>query len=76
MPASVSVNVLSSSVMRAATPSASTTTWHTAQDKGSPWFGGTGNGSYFYLASDSGDAVHQVFATREGCSCMRKLASS
>jgi hypothetical protein len=32
----------------------------TAQDRGSPWFGGTGNGSYLQYTSGSGSNIYQI----------------
>ena len=34
---------------------------HIAQDKGSPWFGGTGNDSYLFYTSGHGKFIHQVY---------------
>jgi hypothetical protein len=39
---------------------------HVAQDKGTPWFGGTGNGSYLFYVSGRGKFVHKVFMTKSG----------
>ena len=37
---------------------------HTAQDKGTPWFGGTGHGSYLFFASDDATVVHQIVTSK------------
>ena len=38
---------------------------HTAQDKGSPWFGGTGNGSFLYFTSGY-DQISQIVTEKSG----------